>query len=163
MKPLLVTRLVPETHLIILKHNCLPKRVRLILATRLHPARLSLPMGERMVGEAGTQVETRHATSLLVHAETINAQPRRCSRQPFFLVSSFFVCTKEEVHYPAMQNARKHVRWEILRSAQNDRACGRGAGTLHPHSRHVASVPAACFARVRDTLRPRAEHVAPIP
>ena len=76
MKPLLVTRLVPETHVIVLKHNRLPKRVRLILATRLYPARLSLPTGEGMVGEAGTQVETWRATSLLVHAEVISAQPR---------------------------------------------------------------------------------------
>ena len=64
MKPLLVTRLVPETHVIILKHNRLPKRVQLILATRLHPARLSLSTEEGMVGEAGIQVETRYATSL---------------------------------------------------------------------------------------------------
>ena len=113
-----------------------------------------------MVGEAGTQVETRHATSLLVHAETINAQPRRCRRQPFFLVASFFVCAKEEVHYPAMQNARMHVRWEIFRSAQNDRACGRGLAhcartrdTSHPCSQHVSPVPATRCGQERNTSR----------
>ena len=153
MKPLLVTHLVPETHVIILKHSRLPKRVRLILATRLHPARLSLPTEEGMVGEAGTQIETQHATSLLVHAETINAQPRRCRRQPFFLVASFFVCTKEEVHYPAMQNARMHVRWEIFRSAQNDRACGRGGW-------HIAPALATRRIRARSMFRPCPRHVA---
>ena len=38
------------------------------------------------------------------------AQPCRCSRQPFFLVSSSFVCTKEEVHYSVMLNTREQRR-----------------------------------------------------
>ena len=160
MKPLLVTRLVPETHVIILKHNRLPKRVRLILATRLYRARLSLPTGEGMVGEAGTQVETRHATSLLVHAEAINAQSRPHRRNAKRRGPSSFVCTKKEVHYPAMQNARKHVRWEILRSAQNDRACGRGLahcartpGMSRPSSQHVSPVPVTRCGQERNTSR----------
>ena len=39
---------------------------------------------------------------------------------------------------PVMQGVCVHVRWEILRSAQNDRACGKEILRERPESRRDA-------------------------